>query len=183
MLSTFQNKKLEKLFKFWDANNSGTLEENYYMQVAKRLSKERGWEPNTEKYDFLHKKLYEDWLEAEKFADKNKDKKITLDEWLVFCETFMNNEEMYKITVTNVASAIVGAVDIDENGILLEHEWQLLFRIYGKTDEEATVAYNKMSENNTVKIDNEKALALLHDFFYSNDQNATGNYMFGSLPN
>jgi juvenile hormone diol kinase len=181
MLSTLQKTKLEKLLKFWDANNSGTLEEADYMRVAERLSKERGWLPETEEYKFLHKKLYEDWLEAEKFADTNKDKKISLDEWLVFCETFMNDKEMYDVTVTNVASAIIDAVDIDQNGLILEHEWQLLFRIYGKTNEEATFAYNKMSDNDKIKIDNDKVLALLHDFFYSQDEKAVGNYMFGNL--
>jgi juvenile hormone diol kinase len=181
MITNFQEKKLTKLFKFWDANGNGVLDEPDYMQVAQRLSAERGWAPGTPEHDFLHQKLHEDWLEAKKFADTNDDNKISLEEWIIFCETFMGDPEMYDITVTNVASAIVDAVDVDNNGYLDKKEWQLLFRIYGKPNDEAIYAHDIMSENGKVKIDKAKVLQLLNDFFYSNDTSLAGNYMFGKL--
>lgn len=181
MLTTFQQKKITKLFKFWDANGNGVLDQQDYEGVAERLSAERGWAPGTDKYNFLRQRLIEDWNEAKKFADTNNDDKISLEEWLVFCETFMNDKEMYKITVTNVADAIIDGVDIDENGLIEQNEWELLFKIYGKQKDEATYAYGVMSENGTVDIDKAKVLSLLDDFFYSNDEAAKGNYMFGKL--
>lgn len=181
MLSSYQETKITKLFQFWDANNNGVLDKPDYIRVAERLSAERGWEPESKESKFLHEKLIEDWLQAEKFADTNNDHKIMIDEWLVFCETFMGNKEMYDVTVTNVADAIVDAVDIDNNGLLIEHEWQLLFRIYGKTNEEAAYAYNIMSDHGKIDIDKKTVLNLLDEFFYSQDKDARGNYMFGRL--
>ncbi|MEQ6119743.1 hypothetical protein [Reichenbachiella sp. MALMAid0571] len=181
MLTEFQQKKIAKLFKFWDANGNGVLDQKDYEEVAERLSSERGWAPGTDKYNFLRQRLIEDWNEARKFADTNNDNQISLEEWLVFCEAFMGNKDMYQITVTNVADAIIDGVDVDENGLIEEKEWELLFKVYGKPKEEATYAYAMMSENGTIEIDKAKVLSLLNDFFYSNDEDAKGNYMFGKL--
>lgn len=181
MLSQFRQKKIQKLFWFWDADKNGYLEKKDYMSVGEKLSAERNWAVGSPENEFLMKKLLEDWLEAEKFADTDKDNRISLSEWLVFCDVFTTDAEMYKVTVTNVAQAIVDACDIDVNGILERHEWQLLFRIYGKTNAEADESFDIITNGGKDKLTQERILTLLDSFFYEENEDAIGNYFFGKL--
>lgn len=181
MLSDFRKKKIEKLFWFWDADANNSLEKKDYALVGEKLAQERNWAKGSPEYDFLMNKLMEDWAEAEKFADTNRDNKISIDEWNVFCDAFTMDKDMYLITVTNVASAIFDACDVDKNGILEDFEWKILFRIYGKTDAEAMESFNAITTNGKIKLDRARVLSLLDEFFYAENKNITGNYMFGNL--
>lgn len=181
MLSDFRKKKIEKLFWFWDADDNQSLEKKDYALVGEKLAKERNWAVGSPEYDYLMNKLMEDWAEAEKFADTNKDNKISLDEWLVFCDAFTMDKDMYLVTVTNVAAAIFDACDVDNNGILEDHEWRLLFRIYGKTNENADESFVIITENGKHKLDKTRVLSLLDEFFNSEDENSIGNFFFGKL--
>lgn len=181
MLSTFRQQKIKKLFWFWDADQNGFLEKNDYALVGEKLSQERGWAVGSPEYTFLMNKLMEDWAEAEKFADTNRDNKISIEEWLVFCDVFTMDKDMYAITVSNVAGAIFDACDIDNNSILEEHEWRLLFRIYGKTNENADEAFEILTRNRSQKLTRDEVLSLLDEFFYAEDESAIGNSFFGKL--
>lgn len=181
MLSNFREKKINKLFWFWDCDQNGYLEKKDYALVGEKLSKERNWAVGSPENTYLMNKLMEDWAEAEKFADTDKDNRISLAEWLVFCDAFTMDKEMYKITVSNVAKAIFDACDVDNNDILEEHEWQLLFRIYGKTNENADESFVIITENRQHKLTSARVLSLLDEFFYSEDEKAIGNNFFGKI--
>src|SRR5690606_37737869 len=90
-------------------------------------------------YQYLHQKLMEDWDQAQKFADTDNDNRITLNEWLVFCDHFVHNDEMYKVTVTNIASAIIDSVDGHGDGKISAEEWATIFRVYGWKDKAVAV--------------------------------------------
>lgn len=129
----------------------------------------------------MSKKLLDGWAEAEKFADTNRDNRITIEEWLVFCDALTMDNNLYCITVTNVAAVIFDACNFDENGILEKDEWSLLFRIYGKTIENADESFAIITENERRLLNRDCVLNLLDDFFYSEDENKIGNYIFGKL--
>jgi len=181
MLSEFQQSKIEKLFWFWDADANGFLERADFSLVGEKLSEERSWRKGLEAYNFLMQRLMEYYDEAEKFADVNKDNKISLSEWLTFCDTFIHDKEMYQTTVTNFAQAVFDACDIDDNGVLERGEFELLFRVYGKTNKHADLAYDLITVQNSIPLTKERLLALLDDFFLSEDQMKLGNYFFGPL--
>jgi len=181
MLSEFRAKKIAKLFWFWDADSNGYLEKNDFELIADELSEVRGWEKGTEEHNTLMNSLMQKWAEAEKFADTDMDNRISLKEWIDFCEAFLTNEEMYQITITNVAQSIFDACDVDENGILVDFEFQLLFRIYGKTNQHASIAYSRISNNGINPPDKARVLTLLNEFFFSEDEEDLGNYFFGDL--
>jgi len=182
MLTALQQKKVTLLFHFWDYDKSGALERKDYAAVGERMAAERGWAPGSPEYVYLNQKLMEDWEEAQRFADTNNDNKISLDEWLVFCDHFINDEAMYQVTVTNIAGAIIEAVDGDGDGRIVPAEWATVFRVYGWQDETTALeTFRLLDRDGDGLVTKEELLATLDDFFMSDDPNEPSNFMFGPL--
>lgn len=180
-LSEFQLKKIAVLFNFWDGNNNGHLDKGDYTRIADRLADFRGWAEGTDEYNAVHTTLQEDWAEAANFADTNKDNRITLDEWNVFCDTFIHNEEMYQVTVNNVRQAVIEAVDLDDDGIIDVNDWRNVFKIYSYDESLAEESFKMMDRDADGKVTGDEIAGALNEFLQSNDKSASGNYMFGPV--
>lgn len=180
-LTEFQIKKVTKLFKFWDGNNNGYLDEGDYNRIADRLAEFRGWAEDTAEYESVHATLQADWEEAAQFADTDNDNRITLDEWIVFCDTFIHDVEMYKVSVNDIREAVIGAVDLDNDGIIDVNDWRNVFKIYSYDESLAEETFKTMDRDNDGKVAGDEVTVALDEFLQSNDKSLLGNYMFGPL--
>lgn len=180
-LSKFQINKITVLFKFWDGNNNGHLDEGDYSRIADRLAEFRGWAKDTPEYETVHTTLQADWAEAAKFADTDNDNRITLDEWIVFCDTFIHNEEMYQVTVNDIRDAVIGAVDVDGDGIIDVNDWRNVFKIYSYDESLAEETFKTMDRDTDGKVTGDEVAVALDEFLQGDDKSLLGNYMFGPL--
>lgn len=182
MLTDFQKKKLTHFFNFWDADNNGYLEKNDYEQIANRIAEERGWVKGSTDYAATYNAVMATWNEAKQFADKNKDNRITLSEWLAYYDYVITNPATYRMNVVGLMTAILNAIDADNDGLITPIDFQMLFRMYSADENTALVAFNKIDNDRSGAISVDELFGAVDTFFLSDDPLEAGNYLFGMLP-
>lgn len=181
MLTDFQKQKMRKLFDFWDHNNSGRLEKADYEEIARRIAAERGWARTSPEYASTYNTVMTNWAQLEHYADANNDNIITIEEWLAYCTSLINDVSAYRMNAMELMMALLNAVDRDGDGLLTLEDYRMWFRIYDADPAQAERAFQRMDTdgNGTLSID--EMINALNDFYFSNAPSAPGNFLFGDL--
>ncbi len=182
MLTQIQKRKLIKLFSMYDADNLGVLKLPDFERVAHKLAQLKGWKPGSSDYQTLLDKYAYLWIHM-RAEIKNKinhklESQVTIEEWLKYHEIVLDNQE-YKEEIKSIATLVFDAVDLDENGNIDRQEWKNLFQVYNIPVVYLEESFSQIDCNHDGLISKEELLSSLKDFYYSQDPDATGNFMFG----
>jgi Ca2+-binding EF-hand superfamily protein len=181
MLTDFQKQKMRKLFDFWDHNNSGQLEKVDYQDIAQRVATERGWDRNSPDYASTYNAVMTNWAQLEHYADANDDDVITIEEWMAYCTSLVNDVSAFRVNAMELMTALLNAVDRDSDGLITLADYQLWFRIYNADASQAEAAFQRMDTDGNGSLSIDEIISALHDFYFSNAPSAPGNFLFGEL--
>ena len=183
-LADLQIRKLMKLFSMYDADNTGVLKLHNFQTLIDRLAALRNWKPDSPEYTHLQTKFMHRWVHIRaEIKDKlkgNKDGSVTLAEWLLFYEGVLSDAS-YRDHINEVTNLIFDAVDVDASDTLSLPEWQQLFQIYGIPVIYAQEAFASIDLDGDHSLSKPEVLQRVEEFYYSQDPNAPGNFMFGPL--
>ncbi|MEO1295238.1 MAG: EF-hand domain-containing protein [Cyanobacteria bacterium J06636_16] len=181
-LSNLQKRKLMKLFGMYDASNTGVLKVSNFQHIVDRLAAIKGWSRDSSDYHHLTDKLMHRWIhirsEVKDRLDHKPTEAITLDEWFLYYEQVLS-DNAYRDHINEVANLIFDAIDIDASGSLDLQEWRNLFQVYGIPVIYAEEAFAKIDQNRDGHLSKEELLPLIEDFYYSQNPDAPGNFIFG----
>lgn len=183
-LSELQKRKLMKLFRMYDAKNLGTLDISDFEELAQRLADLRGWKPDTSKYEEnLRQYILLQWCRIWAFIQKKlhlSTSDISLEDWLDYYDMVLNNET-YQIELMLLPEAILNVVDVDGNGYVDRSKWADLFHVHNIPVFDVEEAFNRIDLDKDGILKKEEVLSMIQEFYFSNDPNAAGNYMFGPI--
>ncbi|XP_013420856.1 sarcoplasmic calcium-binding proteins I, III, and IV [Lingula anatina] len=182
-LSEFQKKKLRHVFDiFYDINKDGVIEWKDFKIAIEKICDLHGWPQGREKHTTATETMQEIWKALLKYADKNKDKKVSTEEWyLMWTESIKASKNTGALPdwVNRYREFMFYVNDTSGDDIIDMNEYKTVYKSYGITDADCESAFNKFSENQAVKITKDEFAELFMEYFVSDDPNAKGNALFG----
>lgn len=197
MLGELQKRKLIKLFTMYDARNLGILKLSDFEYLAQRLSELRDWKPDTPAYENITSKFLLLWnrMRAEikkksnnpiasqsqyEVIDSQTRHEVNLEEWLTYHDAVLNDENS-RSEILGLATSLFSVIDTDESGNLDKKEWTNFFRVYNIPVVYVEETFARIDQDGDGVLSMDEVLTTIQDFYYSNDPNASGNYMFGPM--
>ncbi len=184
MLTELQKRKLMKLFCMYDTCNLGVLKIADFERLAQQLAELRGWKPGSADYERITSQYLFRWnrirSEIKETLNVRNDGRVNLDEWLTYYDIVLNNRSHEKELLA-LAEAVFNVIDLDESGHLDKDEWTALFRAYNIPVIYVEETFARIDLDGDGVLNKEEVLSMIREFYYSDDPNATGNYMFGPI--
>lgn len=182
MLSQLQQRKLIKLFSMYDTENNGILKLANFEHIAHRLAQLKGWKANTPKYQALEQQYAYRWIRLrgniKEATHHPPDYKIDLNEWLEYHQKLLEQEQ-FRQDIKSLGAVIFEVADLDENGRLDQQEWKTIFQVYNIPVVYCQSTFTQLDTDKDGFLRREEILSFLQEFYFSNDSQARGNYMFG----
>ncbi|HIK14012.1 MAG TPA: calcium-binding protein [Leptolyngbyaceae cyanobacterium M33_DOE_097] len=179
MLTDLQKRKLIKLFTMYDGDCDGFLVAEDYENVAKKIAAAKNLGFRSIKCQTLMSQFAQDWKNIQKLGDESHDNKVTLDEWLNYHEQLLANKEKYIKEVKVRIDLLLDAFDADENGKFSQTEWGTFLGVHNVSPVYAPLVFPTLDSDNDGFITKSEVLALIEEFYFSDDPNAAANMMFG----
>lgn len=178
MLTDLQKRKLIKLFTMYDATNNGMLNLEDFQKIAQKIVEVRGWKPNSpEANELLHKFSYY-WIHLKGESDKNRDYKVSLDEWLNYHKEMLSDPKRYDAEVRILNNLVFDAFDSDGDEKISRKEWIELLTVYNIHQIYAEQIFSQLDRNSNGFLSKEEILQMFYEFYYSDDPAAPGSIMF-----
>ena len=111
--------------------------------------------------------------------DKDNDGRISLEERLAAYEVTLNDPNSYDQLATQYAHLILGMWDRDGDGRLSADEYIKLLWCYGIEEDDAREAIKHVDRDGDGYLTKEDIIQALDEFYFSDDPDAPGNWMFG----
>ena len=178
-LSETRKRKLSALFRVLDVDSNGSMERADHEAIVRNLAMLRGWRPGGEDYTKLFTKLIRMWEHIGHVADKDKDGSVSLDEWLEYHDKLLDNPDDYREIVVDEVRLILQLVDLDQDGRLSKLEYKLFFDIYGIEAMRLPEIFAQLDIDGDGYITHDELWLHLEDFYFSDDPEARGNWIFG----
>jgi len=193
MLTDFQKRKLMKLFSMYDACNLGVLKISDFEQLAQRLADLRGWQPDTIPYEDITSKYLLLWnrmrseIKHKVLSQENIEEattqirsQVSLEEWFIYYDIVLNDPS-YHEEILALTETVFTVVDTDESGHLDQQEWANFFRVYNIPVIYVAETFTRIDLDGNGVLTKDEVLTMIKEFYFSNDPEVSGNYMFGPI--
>ena len=180
MLTDLQKKKLGRLFAVLDSDHNNQLERDDYTAVVFSLARIHGWKAGSSEYSAVETLYLTIWGNLKALADVNNDGQVSLDEFLEFHTQMLSDPDMYEQITVGTVDLLFEAFDRNHDGYLSREDFGDFFDAYGIRDQGAAdEAFKKVDVAGKGRISKQEALERVKEFYFSNDENAAGNWLFG----
>ncbi|MBZ0303036.1 MAG: EF-hand domain-containing protein [Anaerolineae bacterium] len=177
MLTDLQRRKMTRFFRVYDINGSGFIEESDYMRIAHNFAQMRGFKPSSTEYARLETKFQFVWDYMRKFGDPNRDYSVSLEEFLAYASSVM--EDNYAAVEGSTGNFLFELIDGDSDGRITLDEFRLFYRGYDIQDTVVDHIFRKLDLNADSVISAEEFSQLGYDFHHSDDPDSPANWFFG----
>ncbi|MEM6530237.1 MAG: EF-hand domain-containing protein [Chloroflexota bacterium] len=180
MLDGIRKRKVTLLFIMLDTDQNGYVERPDFERAAKSLATLNGVSQFSEEYLKLRKTFMDIYEHIKTLMDTDGNHRIQLDEWVKYFGQMLNNDDRYVDIIAPIARDIFNMLDQDENGKISIKEWQLFAGAYQIPEDEVGDLFARLDSNSSGYITREEFGHMMTDFFFSEDPDAPGNYIFGN---
>lgn len=180
MLSELRTRKLTRFFRIFDRDGDGTLTPEDPKTVVQNLAKLRGFRQGTPHYDSFESGFMAYWNDLMQRSDANDDGVVTLQEWLDYHDWMLADETRFEFTIAFSAGVMFALMDVDEDGTISLQEYGQWLQAWGIGDGEITPdLFAKLDRNGDGILSQKEVLDMIHEFYYSDDPDAPGNWSMG----
>ncbi len=179
MLTQFQKRKLITLFNVHDINCNGRLEASDFTEKAKRMSSILSWDLNNPNYQALEQGFQNFWQGLQN-ADTNSDGVISYEEWWAWWDKILSSD-LYTQIAEPIGKMAFMLCEPDEDGNISKENF---IRYYEKQCDDTIYAkevFSQLTLNQTLALSYDRLNNLLSEYFYSNNIQSPGNWMFGKF--
>ncbi len=179
MLNPIRERKLRYLFQILDRNHDGVLSRQDFEQLIGEITKMRAWKWGTSQYEELHFFWMGFCNRLEVWADQNGDGKITEAEWLWYLEQMLDRFEASYIqkAFTNITLKVM---DFSQDNRVSIEEFTKFYQVYEIDPTEAVQAFFHLDLNKDDYLTKDELTTLLNEFFYSENPQSPGNWLWGN---
>jgi Ca2+-binding EF-hand superfamily protein len=179
MLTELQTRKLLKLFSIYDSDCDGVLVQGDFDRVVKRIADCRNLRVRSLKYQVLVEQYQTAWKSLKDHADQNNDRQVDWDEWHAYYDELLNQPDSYEKIIKTRSESVFSAFDTDDDGQLTQDEWAELLSAFNVSPVYAPMTFAKLDFEQQGFLSKACLLQLVQEFYFSDDPNAPGNWLFG----
>ncbi|BFZ14118.1 hypothetical protein BsWGS_17157 [Bradybaena similaris] len=185
-LTEFQQKKILNLYEnLYDTNKDGIIEKCDFDEAVEKISTLHHWKQNDAAFQKAQETVSKIWEGLRARADRNKDGKITKEEWTKMWEECIRDVaegKSFPPWQQDYMEFMFYANDTSGDGYIDRDEYTAIYQLFGFSNDDVNVCFDKISEGlPDKKLSKEDFEALWREYFVAEDVNAKGNYLFGSL--
>ncbi|HMA35976.1 MAG TPA: EF-hand domain-containing protein [Chloroflexia bacterium] len=178
VLSDLRVQKLKQVFTVYDANQSGYIEQSDIAAVAAAYAQGLNFAEDSASYAEFRKREVGMWEEIQQRCDANNDQKITLDEFIHGFGKWMEDGQSFEQYIASYSDAVFSAMDRDKDSKINLDEF--LAMNYLQNPARGAELFGKMDSDGNGYLSQGELLKHWIDFFYSDDPQALGNFLFGA---
>jgi juvenile hormone diol kinase len=179
VLTELQKRKLTVLFHHHDMDNDGFLSKADYEQFVKRVCEIQNYPAGSPQYEAMYAQNMAVWEHVRQVADKDKDNRVSLEEFLESYDVTLNDEKLYNQLVIQYGESTLALWDRDGDGRLSGVDWVALLGCYGIGEEAAREAFRHLDRDGSGYLTTEELMKNAKEFFLSDDPDAPGNWSIG----
>src|SRR3712207_3379914 len=112
-------------------------------------------------------------------ADQDHDGRVSLDEFLAGQEALLSQREPFMARIAAIVAAWYTLSDRDGDGFLSQEEYVMNIAPFGVSAEDARESFTQLDRHGTGLIAQAEMIAHLEEYYYSDDPEARGNWVFG----
>ncbi len=184
MLNELQRKKFTLYFNLWDQDHNGQLAFEDYLLLSNRIAQLRGLAQGSEQYREMYDATVKLWENIQAYADPDQDGRVSLPDWLAYCETSVNLLRKDQLALQAVVEQAVGlffnALDLNGDGWLTPVEWGNFVKAWG-IGQGTLTSFVLLDLDGDGRLSLADILSLYRQFLLSDDPREPGNYLFGPL--
>lgn len=187
MLSDLQRRKLTHKFRIFDLDGDGWIEASDFRGVVDRLARLRGWEEGSEPVESLRAEYAEFWKALAAMAEPREPDRIDLDDWLDYYgaaldfEREISGPDHVTCTPRSTMGLVFDVLDRDGDGAISRREYREFCRAYRIELPAKGDTFSRLDRDGDGRITRSEMLDLVSDFYFSDDPQAPGNRLFGSI--
>lgn len=178
MLKDLQRRKLTWLFQLLDNDSSGFVDSADLDRVACNLAAAIGAAPGSRACATLQARYGGIWRMLLD-ADTNFDERVTLREWLRASEGMLGSQGAYEEVIGQLVDKVFDLLDANHDGSITAQEYASWLVASNVAAEVAGEAFRKIDLDSDGALSKDQIRQLFFDFYYSNDPQAPGNWLFG----
>ncbi|KAH9509721.1 hypothetical protein Btru_044336 [Bulinus truncatus] len=183
-LTEFQRKKILSLFEnLYDLNKDGVIEKCDFDNAVEKISTLHHWKNNDEAFKQAQETVNSIWEGLRLRADKNKDGRITKEEWTKMWEECIKDVvegKKFPEWQQKYMEFMFYANDTSGDGFIDRDEYTAIYRLFGFSNADVNLCFDKISQGiPDSKLSKDDFEALWREYFVAEDAEAKGNYLFG----
>jgi len=185
MMTEFQRKKNIHYFNVLDVDKNGFIERADFEEIGGRFATSMGFKPEDAGYDQVRAGLISLWDRLEPYADTNRDDRVSLDEFLQFQDDaiYQATPEQFDDYIGENNRGLVAMAGLRPDEPFSPAQWRWFFHGFRMDESQADDVFARLDLNHDGKLTAEEVLAATREFYFSDDPDAPGNWMFGKLTN
>ncbi len=186
MIGDLQRKKAHHYFDLIDEDDNDYIEAQDFETRADRLAKRRNLDDGTAR-ESLRRRVLGWWTDLCTAIDKNEDDRVSRDEWIGFWTTLQTAVEQAETRDNEVIKSLIEsskatfhAMDTSGTGKITEEEYTDWLEAWGADG--SSEAFRRLDRSDNGVLTKEDLTEATLEFYLSNDPEAPGNMLYGSLP-
>ncbi|HSG06999.1 MAG TPA: EF-hand domain-containing protein [Longimicrobiales bacterium] len=180
MLSDLQKQKLTRYFRVYDVDDDGAISLPDFERVVENVRVLHGVGERSSIHSGLREGYLLRWSALSISADKDRDGRVDLDEWLAYWEGVLADDVRYQAEIVAVTERLFEVFDTDEDGVLGADEFCNFYGVYGLKSALARQVFVDLDEDGDGRVTRNELMDMAHQFYRSEDPSAPGNRLFGS---
>ncbi|MFY0687894.1 MAG: EF-hand domain-containing protein [Cyclobacteriaceae bacterium] len=184
MLTDFQEKKINHLFRIYDQGRNGYLQLRDFLDLAGKICLKMEYLPGSRHHDGLITKTTRLWDKLMTYFEDSKIEVIYPKEWnLFFEENIVNSrtEEVLDEYVDMLIGFVFDLFDDNHDGYISIKEYKNMFEVFEIKDSSIEEVFYGLDLNKDKRLSKYEMVRAMEDFFTSNDPESKGNRLFGEL--
>jgi juvenile hormone diol kinase len=181
MLTPLQQEKLTHYFRLYDVDDDGRIARADFERIADNVRFLHVAAEKTPEHQAIRNGLLLRWEALKSSADTDDSGAVDLREWLRYWEGVLDDDARYQEEVAHLADRLFALFDTDEDGVLGADEFCNFYGVYGLKAAMARLVFLDLDVDGDGAVTREELMAMVHEFYRSDDPKAPGNRIFGPV--
>ncbi len=181
MLTPLQTKKLTNLFKLYDTDGNGHLDESDYVRVAQNAANAIGYQPGTAEYNTLYTSYMGIWQGVRQLADPNNTGQLTQATFLTGYANLISQKELFGAVILGMAKTMIELQDRNKDGKVEQDEHVAYAMAHNISHAAALESFRRLDRDGDGYLTRTELEQNIEEFFVSDDPAAPGNWLLGSF--
>ncbi|MDH5610697.1 MAG: EF-hand domain-containing protein [Cyclobacteriaceae bacterium] len=181
MLTTLQTRKLSHLFKIFDFDHNGLIQESDLLGITENISIINGILDGSTKDNVLQNSIRKIWHALQVHFKNPAMQTCSMEQWLEFLEIKFVSKNKSEIIclIQAFAEQLYSIFDHNDDGKLSQREYMCIFMSFRVDIKQAFQCFSLLDINQDGFISHEEFVFAVLDFFQNENKEAPGNWLFG----